>query len=229
MRLEDLPLLVLEDGRHRAVEPSGAGGQRSRVPAALEPLPAASTPISSTPRRQQRGEGADRVRAAPTQAITRSGQPALHQHLLAGLVADHALQVAHQSGIGRGPDGGADHVVGGGDVGHPVPDGLADGLLEGPRAGLDGRAPRLPAAPCAPRSASGGAYPRCPCTPRSRPEQGAGGRGSPRRAGRRRSRRSRALAHAPGERAWPSALLILCAPVCRRSSRLSRTVAPTSR
>ena len=59
------------------------------------------------------------------------------------------------------------------------------------------------------------------------PEQrGAGGRGDAvlARAG---LRDHALLAHAPREQAWPSTLLILCEPVCVRSSRLSSTRTPS--
>ena len=48
----------------------------------------------------------------PTQATTRVGQPALAlEQLRARLVADHALQVAHERRVGRRADDRADHVV----------------------------------------------------------------------------------------------------------------------
>ncbi len=78
------------------------------------PSPPASTPMSSTCGvLEEGGEGADRVGAAADAGDDARGQaPLALEDLRAGLVADDALQVAHQRGVGRGPDGGADHVVG---------------------------------------------------------------------------------------------------------------------
>ena len=51
-------------------------------------------------------------------------------------------------GYGCGPDDAADQVVGVAHVGHPVADGLVDGVLEGAAAAVDGHAPPRPAASC---------------------------------------------------------------------------------
>ena len=49
----------------------------------------------------------------PTQATTRSGSaPVRLEHLRARLVADHALEVAHERRVGRRADRRADDVVG---------------------------------------------------------------------------------------------------------------------
>ena len=63
--------------------------------------------------------------------------PSARQRLLARLVADHPLKVAHERRIGRRPDHRADDVVGRAHVGDPVPDRRADGLLQRPRTRLD--------------------------------------------------------------------------------------------
>ncbi len=89
---------------------------------------------------EEGGEGPDRVRAAADAGDHAGRQRSLRgERLLAGLVADHALQVADQRRIGRRADGGADHVVGGGDARDPVADRGADRLLQRPRARLDRR------------------------------------------------------------------------------------------
>ena len=187
------------------------------------PSPAASTPTSSTSASSQEGhERADRVRAAADAGDHAVGQPALGGlDLLARLVADHALEVAHQRRVGRRAHRRADHVVGGGHVGHPVADRRADRLLERAGAGLDRRRPRRRAAPSAPRWAAGGACPRCPCRRRTRGPSSAHAVAvatpcwpAPVSAITRR------LPIRLASSAWPSALLILCAPVWSRSSRL---------
>ena len=84
-------------------------------------------------------EHPDRVRAAADAGDADLWEPTLDgEDLLAGLVADHALEVAHELGVRRGPDAGADQVVGRLDVGDPVADRLARRLLQRPRAELDG-------------------------------------------------------------------------------------------
>ena len=73
----------------------------------------------------------------PIAAIERVRQAALgRHHLLAGLAADDALEVAHHGRIGMRPGDRADAVEGVGDVGDPVAQRLVHGVLEGPRAGL---------------------------------------------------------------------------------------------
>ena len=83
-------------------------------------------------------EHADGVAAGAHAGHDAVGQPAFFgQDLLAGLVADHRLEVAHHGGIGRRPHHRADDVVGGLDVGHPVADGLVGRVLEGAAARCD--------------------------------------------------------------------------------------------
>ncbi len=103
------------------------------------PSPAASTPISATSASSMNGVKMPiELEPPPTQAITRAGRaPSAAKRLLARLVADHPLQVAHQRREGRRADGRADHVVGRLDVGDPVADRGADRLLQRPRPGLD--------------------------------------------------------------------------------------------
>ena len=90
-------------------------------------------------------EQADGVRAAADRRDQRVGQPALGLHdLLAHLVADHRLEVAHQRRIGMRAGGGADQVIGGLDVGDPVAERLVHGVLQRAGAGGDRAAPRAP-------------------------------------------------------------------------------------
>ncbi len=84
------------------------------------------------------GEHADRVAAAADARERAIRQPpGLLEDLLTGLVADAALQIAHDGRVGSGPDGRAEDVVRVADVGHPVADRGGDRLLECPRAVLD--------------------------------------------------------------------------------------------
>ena len=86
----------------------------------------------------ERHEDPDRVRAAADARDHARREPAEHvQRLGARLVADHALEVAHERRERRRADRRADHVVGVADVGDPVADRGGDRLLERPRPGLD--------------------------------------------------------------------------------------------
>ena len=116
-----------------------AGPQRGAVAPALEPLARRLDPDQLDLGVGDEGrEDADRVGAAADAGDHPRGQLALgRQRLLARLVADHPLQVADQRREGRRADRGADHVVGGLDVGDPVADRRADRLLQGAGAGLD--------------------------------------------------------------------------------------------
>ena len=86
----------------------------------------------------ERREDADRVGAAADAGDhARRQRPLGGQRLLARLVADHPLQVADEGRIRRRADRGADYVVGRLDVGDPVADRGAAGLLQRPRPRLD--------------------------------------------------------------------------------------------
>ena len=101
------------------------------------PSPPASRPISRTPVvGHERGEDADRVRAAADAGQDGVGQPALAlEHLLARLVADDPLEVADHRRERVRPGDGAEDVVRRLDVGHPVAERLVDRVLERARAG----------------------------------------------------------------------------------------------
>ena len=146
VRLQDLAVLVLEDRGQRAVQHAlAAGAERGAVAAAVEALArrldADQLDLLVA---EERHEGADRVAAAADAGDHAVGQAArsLLEHLSARLVADHALEVAHQRRVRRRADGRADHVVSGRDVRDPVADRRADRLLQRPRAGLDRLDPR---------------------------------------------------------------------------------------
>ena len=163
---------------------------------------------------EEGGEGADRVRP-PTDAGD-------HRRGSARPRGRRLLAPRHRSpAAGRGPgpvrrraDRRPDHVVRRRDVGDPVADRGADRLLER-GAPASTAATSAPSSACARRSAPGGACPRCPCIRRTRG-----------RAGRMRSP-PRPCCPAPvsaitrglpirfASSAWPTALLILWAPVCR--------------
>ena len=164
----------------------------------------------------------------PTQAMTASGSaPVALEHLRARLAADDRLQLAHQVGIRMRPDRRADadsrcRADRPPSRAAPRRWRRAASVAAGHRhdrrrrAGACGRR-SAPGAPCRPR----------PCRPCTAGRGARRPRRSRRRAGPHRSRRRcasrpRRLASS----AWPMALLILCAPVCARSSRFSQTFAP---
>ena len=85
------------------------------------------------------GEEADGVRASADARHHGFRQPSLGgQELLAGLLADHRLQLPDDGGIRVRADAGADEVVRRADVRDPVANRLARRLLERARAEVDG-------------------------------------------------------------------------------------------
>ena len=123
VRLEDLAVLVLHDRRERAVQDAAAPAQRERRPVApgLDPvarrLDADQLHLGVV---DERHEDPDRVGAAADAGDHALRQPAGPlEHLRARLVADHALEVAHQRRERRRADARADDVVGVADVGRP--------------------------------------------------------------------------------------------------------------
>ena len=82
-------------------------------------------------------EDADGVGSPADAGGDRVGQPTgLVQHLGPGLQTDDALEVAHHQWERMWSGGGAETVVGVVGVGHPVTEGLVDGVLEGLRSRL---------------------------------------------------------------------------------------------
>ena len=87
----------------------------------------------------KRVEDADGVAAAADAGDDGVGQAAFgFEDLVAGFEADDAVEVADHGGIGMRAEGGAEQVVGVGDVGDPVAHGFADGVFEGAAAAGDG-------------------------------------------------------------------------------------------
>ena len=84
-------------------------------------------------------EQADRVRSATDRRDQQVGQAVdAAQHLSAGFLADHALEVADQLRIGVRASGGADDVEGVVDVRDPVAQALVHRILQRHRARGDG-------------------------------------------------------------------------------------------
>ena len=91
---------------------------------------------------QEGVENADGVAAAADAGDNRIGQLArpaglLIQHLPARFGADDALKVAHDGRVGVRPQRRAEQIVRRAYVGHPIADGLVDGVFEGFAAALD--------------------------------------------------------------------------------------------
>ena len=132
----------------------------------------------------------DRIRAPAHAGRDFVRQAALFlQNLAAALFADHAVKVAHHHGEWMRTERGADNVVRGADVGHPVAHRLVHGFLERALARQKRRALRRHRGAYGTRSTIGGACPPRPCKSRTRSPSS---RTSPRwrcRAGPRPSRR----------------------------------------
>ena len=132
MRVGDLAVVVGEDRRACAVQDGGAPAAEAGRARRLDPDQADVGVI------EEGDEAADGVGAAAHAGDDRVREPALGlEQLLAGLVADHALEGAHDLGVGRGPHARPDQVVAGLDVCDPVANRLAGRLLERPGAELD--------------------------------------------------------------------------------------------
>ena len=96
-------------------------------------------------------------------------------------------------------------------------------------AGVDAAHLRPQQRACGGRWAPGAPCPRCPCTRRTRGRAARTRWRWPRRAGRPRSPPPRASCPcAAASSAWPTALLILWAPVWHRSSRFRKTSHPSA-
>src|SRR4051794_39721424 len=141
VRLGDLTVLVLHDGGERPVQHArpAAHGERRAVASRLDALAGGLDADEPHVRVvDERGERPHRVGAAPDTRDDAVRQPSRAlQERCARLVADDALQVAHERGVRRGPDDRADDVVGGRDVGDPVADRLRRRLLQRLAPGLD--------------------------------------------------------------------------------------------
>src|SRR5918999_1854625 len=141
--LENLAVLVLHDRRVGAVEDAAAAadGQRGAVAAGLDPLPRGLDADQLHVGVPHEGhERADGVRAPADAGDHAVGKPPGGlEDLGARLVADHALEVAHQRRERRWADARADHVVRAADVGHPVADRGRHRLLQRAGARVDRR------------------------------------------------------------------------------------------
>ena len=115
VRLEDLAVLVLEEERPRAVQHARArpGSPTRRAGPISSPRPPASTPTSARVGVEEAGERADRVRAAADARDDEVGVVAAEDRaaLLARLVADDALELAHHPRVRVRADDRADAVV----------------------------------------------------------------------------------------------------------------------
>ena len=204
-------------------EPWRMPGRPPRMAAACRPVSMPSPAASATARRtvgspMNLASSLIAFEPPPTQAMARSGDVPPPPELGGRLVADAPLEVAHDRRVRVRAHRRAQDVRGL-DVGDPqsrIASLTASLRMAGvtertsaPRARIRRTlAPgaRCPRRPCTRRTAGRGGHTRSPWRPR---------------AGRRRSRRSRGSCRRRRVRsAWPRALLILCAPVWARSSRL---------
>ena len=126
MCVRDLAVVLGEDRRAGAV-------QDSWRPEPSDAAPAASTPTSAPPRRDEPVEDPDRVRAAADARDHGIGQPSLGaEHLPARLAADDRLKFGDHSGYGAGPKHAPTGSVSS-RVRDPVADRFAGRVLQRPR------------------------------------------------------------------------------------------------
>ena len=230
VRRQRLAGLVLEQHRPRAVEHADRAAREARGVLAR---PAAAAARLHAVERDPRWRGTprrDRSRSSlrPRRRRPRRGsRPASRRNCGSRLPADHGLELPDHRRVRVRPERGAQHVVGGRDVLGPVAHRLVDRVLERLRSRVDAddlgaeqphpRRRWAPAAPCRSRPCRPGtaipilaaaAAVATPCWP------------APVSATTRDLRIRRA------SRTWPRALLSLCAPVWRRSSRFRAIRAP---
>ena len=141
MGLEDLTVLVLEVVGAGAVEDAGnAPGDGGAVAARLQPVATGLHPDEPGVGVDEAGEGAHGVAAAADAGhdVLRVGSVEDLPALGPGFVAHDPLELPHHPRIGVGADDGPDAVVRVLHRGHPVPQRLVDGVLQGGAAGLTG-------------------------------------------------------------------------------------------
>jgi hypothetical protein len=132
VRVEDLSVVVGEYGRAGAMQDAGAAGGQARRAGGLDPDQPDVTVL------EEAGEDPDGIGAPADARYDGVGQPVLRgEQLLARLAADDRLKFLDDRGVGMRAYAGADQVVRRLNVGDPVADGLARGLLEGARPELD--------------------------------------------------------------------------------------------
>ena len=138
MRLQDLALGVRQDRREGSVKDAGAARHERGTVMSIEPLsPRLGADQLHALVLDERIEGSDRIRSpADARDHPRRKLALRGERLLAGLVADHALEVTDKGRVRRRPDRGADYVVRRADVRDPVADRRAHGLLQGSRPRL---------------------------------------------------------------------------------------------
>src|SRR5579872_190687 len=141
VRLRHLAVLVLQEVAERTMQDAGPSRHERRgVPAAGDAAAAGFHADQSHGLIAREGmEHADCVAATAHAGHDHIGQaPRRVEYLRSRLASDDTLEVADDAGIGVGADGGADEIVRRFDIGHPVADGLVDGVFESAAAGGDG-------------------------------------------------------------------------------------------
>mmetsp|Transcript_12442 Transcript_12442/g.29425 ORF Transcript_12442/g.29425 Transcript_12442/m.29425 type:complete len:608 (-) Transcript_12442:233-2056(-) len=142
MCVESLPALLLDDVGHSSLQ-YALGSLAEGCAMLLVHLQSMSSRLHSVQLDalilHEGVEGADGVRPATDASHDGIGElPGLVQHLHPHLLAHDALEITDDDGEGMRPDGRADEVVRVPHVGHPIPHGLVDGVLEGALPLLDG-------------------------------------------------------------------------------------------
>ena len=217
--LGGLPLVVLQDVAAAPCRTPTSPRQVSRRAGRCRPVAAGLDADRRPPRRRGTGEHADRVGAAADAGDDGVGQaPVCSRHWRGPRGRCTAGSRGRSSGTGAARRA-ADACSGCADVGHPVAHRLVDRVLEGARAGRHRhhlgaerphpktlsfcrRCPPRPCRRCTPGRVARAVAVATPCWPAPV------------------SAMTRVLPIRRASRTWPSALLILWAPVWFRSSRL---------
>ena len=133
MRRSDLAVRILDQHRERTVQHAGLPrAERCGVLAARDPAPGCfHTDQADAGLADERVEDPHRVRATADARGDDVGEPALPlEDLRARLFADHLLELTDEQRERMWPNDGADHVVRGLDVRHPVAERLVDRVLQ---------------------------------------------------------------------------------------------------
>ena len=132
MGFGDLAVLVLQQIGLVAVENAGAAASEARgmflVEAMAGRLDAEHPDVRIVEKRMEQADGVGAAADCRDQQVGQAADAV--QHLGAGFLADHALEVADQLGIGVGTGGGADDVECVVDIGDPVAQRLVHRVLE---------------------------------------------------------------------------------------------------